>query len=689
MGGWNCRLDGGNVSTLMSPSRIRKRISHDETGSVLVVVAIWLGVAFMFAIFVIDVGNWFEHRRHLQLQADAAAFAGGAQFQACFGGGAGDAGIYKEATKYAGVSTPLYPSLYNSQVGATNQGSLSVLYQSKTYQPGTGGPPADDTQTAGPCTAPNMFDVKMTEAGLPLFFGGFGLSSLNEHARARVQLFTSDSDTPSLPIAPPDTNYGAVMATFIDTATGAELTGCSGGNLISGCTFRLSAGGSCVAAAALVVSCGSATIPVAANSLIGIRVGLGSGYGTCANTSGSALYKCYDQAATSNFLYEIRGYAASGAVLYGVTPTTMCTGGSSSPFFSDLDTTTTCSAGLSAWIDNSIAATANIKATLGDGSAANKNVALTRCSNGSDPLCHDTTGGRNAWSWSTLPGAFAIAPGVGPDSISLKNGNATLGIPSPVSQFYGGGDPDMSGAIKLVQVTDTNGLVGSLVAGSHSITLNVGFGTYQVDTPCTGMSGATYKCAADPTIVLRSKFTNGSGTMAIDCGSGTIKDQIENGCTNQYQVHPAPYTPICDAVTPPDCADTNSIGQGAKVGPVRQGMNDRWGAFCNNYPNYSGATGPDPRLVLILLTDSAAWDNGNGAGVQVPVVRLAAFYVTGWDGASGGCTNTNEPFPDSGGSSQLGDIWGHFVKYVDTLGTPGATVCDPTSPTPCVPSLTK
>ena len=52
----------------------------------------------------IDIGNWWVHKRHLQLQADAAALAGGGRFNECFANPAGaDAVITGEATKYAGV----------------------------------------------------------------------------------------------------------------------------------------------------------------------------------------------------------------------------------------------------------------------------------------------------------------------------------------------------------------------------------------------------------------------------------------------------------------------------------------------------------------------------------------------------------------------------------------------------------
>jgi len=51
-----------------------------ERGSALVLVALWLPVLFGFMILVADVGNWFEHKRHLQMQADAGALAAGGQF---------------------------------------------------------------------------------------------------------------------------------------------------------------------------------------------------------------------------------------------------------------------------------------------------------------------------------------------------------------------------------------------------------------------------------------------------------------------------------------------------------------------------------------------------------------------------------------------------------------------------------
>src|SRR5438105_14537013 len=73
-----------------------------DRGAVIVIVAVWMTSAIALVTFVIDVGHWYEHRRHLQVQVDAAALAGGGKFSACFNNGGGDSSILTEASKYAG-----------------------------------------------------------------------------------------------------------------------------------------------------------------------------------------------------------------------------------------------------------------------------------------------------------------------------------------------------------------------------------------------------------------------------------------------------------------------------------------------------------------------------------------------------------------------------------------------------------
>ena len=63
---------------------VRDRLSEDR-GGVLVTTAVSLALLIGVTILVVDVGHWFQHKRHLQLQADAGALAGAGLFNNCLG----------------------------------------------------------------------------------------------------------------------------------------------------------------------------------------------------------------------------------------------------------------------------------------------------------------------------------------------------------------------------------------------------------------------------------------------------------------------------------------------------------------------------------------------------------------------------------------------------------------------------
>src|ERR671922_274390 len=100
------RLEHGHGHGLLPSERmigVTRRLSNDR-GAVIVIVAAWMTSAIALVTFVIDVGHWYEHKRHLQVQVDAAAFGGGGMFAGCFNGGGGDSSILTEASKYAGAT---------------------------------------------------------------------------------------------------------------------------------------------------------------------------------------------------------------------------------------------------------------------------------------------------------------------------------------------------------------------------------------------------------------------------------------------------------------------------------------------------------------------------------------------------------------------------------------------------------
>jgi hypothetical protein len=213
----------------------------DEAGAVLVIFAVFASGAIGLAAYVIDVGNWFDHHRHLQLQADAGAFAGAQTLAHLINSGCtlqAKKEIYEAVARYAGatsvatpetvskheppmelkVSPPTAPAQaepYNAQAGGTPQSEIHAeVNLNKYYEQ----PQEDKTVVQkAPCEA-GMVDVKMTETNLPWFLklvGGLNLVPyINAHARVTLQQETSAAGLEPLPVA--DTAPVAVRAYFVN-----------------------------------------------------------------------------------------------------------------------------------------------------------------------------------------------------------------------------------------------------------------------------------------------------------------------------------------------------------------------------------------------------------------------------------------------------------------------------------------
>jgi Flp pilus assembly protein TadG len=163
-----------------------------ERGAVLVIFALFMSLAVLLSAFVIDAGNWFEHQRHLQVQADAAAFAAAAKFNyPCTP--TVEKAIYQTAGQYGGAETVLTPGgksegaatpLYNTQIGGTTQANIHEEINSKKY---FGQASEDNTVEKAPCEPEaSMIDVKMTETSLPWFFKILDVPRINAHARVSI-----------------------------------------------------------------------------------------------------------------------------------------------------------------------------------------------------------------------------------------------------------------------------------------------------------------------------------------------------------------------------------------------------------------------------------------------------------------------------------------------------------------------
>ncbi len=644
--------------------RISAELS-DERGGVMALLAVVLPVMLLFVMMVVEFGNFFEHRRHLQLQADAGALAGAGLFNHCFTDDAGNLAaandaIEAQARLYGGA----HATAFNQQVGnATDR--ITQRINRKTFE--VGGPPPDDTVEGSPCAA-RMLDVKMTEADLPLIMRGFAalfgdlfgdrdVDSIN--ARARIEIQELKELNGSLPLAVPDPNPRLAAITFVNES--------GTGNLCASppCSVALEdAGISGKFRQWRTPSPVRITVP-AAGANIGIRVHLAGGTTT---TCGAAFVECFDGLA---FIHGA-GTSTGSQVLTGIWPTN---GSCLNPSFV-YQYPSPCAVGVAATL------------AFGPG-VPDPSVAIVRATVGGNTYPMSYGGG----VWSTAAGSFTPPAFGGAYSVSLGwevrtgtvNGaacnttgsNPCKGTVNDVQRVFSG-SLDLSGSVRTISVSEpTSTAMGSpysLGPGDHDLSVAVGTHFFQaIDAD---------SLRDDETVVLR--LVGSSNNYAIDCGWTNLRERIENGCQFAYQRNTrVPGCPPPAPVTPPDCVDTDP---GAAVGQIRQGMNTRFGCSPNRWGEFP-VDPTDPRIVPMILTDYGSFViNGRH---QVAVRRFGAFYVTGWDGAT--CA-PNEPYPFTG--SAQGNIWGHFTHSVSTInnggGDPNASCnFDPLALDACIAVMTR
>jgi hypothetical protein len=685
---------------------------NNERGSVIVTAGVMAMAFVLLGAVVVEVGQWFEHRRHIQTRADAAALAAGQALAQCFNIGINgvteptvDSQVESWAKSYGGISGGAAAGTgapYNQQFGTSSSNLMS--FQSDTYPSSGNQNPArnlgNECFQADGVTPNLMLDVKMTQEGIPPIFGFSPSESV--HGWARVQLQEIQSLRPTMPLAIPDVRPKQVAVTFVNNSTGAALTNCP-----NGCVFQLAG-----PTTSGQLNDWAATVPIPAAAMasapsnIGMRVGIGSQVGTCANVNQTATYTCYDYgsngSAQSDGVIDLRAYnptaagSQSSPVLKAVTPTT-CSG---TPYFSIYQATGTgtCDAGVTATVDFGASgppAGAAVQATI----------------NGTTvPLAN--TSGTNTWVSNpvTLPlqgGPYPVRMAWCVSNCSKQSSFTNFNGGNPVQQIFSGSDGSSpilpGGPIFAASVLDNsnNSAFYSFPtnqAASLAVTIGLTGGAHLPIRCSNNTSGATYSCATDPPVLLR--FTSGSGndslTYAINCGTipgngngPDLSQQIQFGCANPFSLNSLDVCPDPANPSPPDCAPVNT---GAKVGQVPSALNARFdptGMKCdaNNYPNYPP---DDPRAVNLIITDFSAFTGSGGStSSNVPVVTFATFYVTGWDSADSSCASVNEPAPpQDAGNGKGSNIWGHYIADVSLGSVPNGRACLP-GVTPCAIALTR
>ncbi len=673
----------------------------DERGATLVIFALWLPVLALFATFVLDVGNWFEHRRHLQMQADAGALAAGGSFNSCFAG-TGSGPVTDSARQYAGDPTYGGANLYNAQIGGANKGAVSMLVNSKTYpDPRSGDPGPDDTVEQPPCDA-KMADVKLSESNLPLFFGLFKtpcvLFLCRIHGHARVQVFAETTRSGTLPVAVPDPGLVTAAAVdYINEDTGAVVATANLTN-VAGSSPPM-----------WTHSAAPVSVDMAGVSHLGIRVKLsGAVPPPTTITCGQVLTQCYDLGTAdasglpTNGVLFVQGYPAAGYTTGAsgeptVKGVSLFTGGGSpcsdAYFFSLISGS--CTLGVQADVTFPAGSgTTTVSATI---TGANGYTETNRLSNTTGTTWRTTGSGqfkffnvpaqegplRVTLSWSKTGGSFGGRACGGGSSVCTGDWNGYL-----FQRSFAATDP-RSGPIDGAWLKEspsgassTYSYLNNGAATTHN--LWVGLQLHQSLANATGV--------ASPPVYLR---VLGSQNQSIDCDPGypNIRTELANGCRPTYTVNPTytcpDYNALWSTPQPWACVKTQT---GGSVGQVTQGMEDRLmpGGVCvpNNWASFPNFSSGDPRLIPVIVTPFGSF-GGSGNDI-IPVTGFAQFYVTGWAKNTG----SSNPQPDCPGDDRPPDkgyIVGHFVKYVDSLnsGGGGTSTCNFNAFGNCVAVLTR
>ena len=698
----------------------------DPRGATLVIFAIWLPVLVLFATFVLDVGNWFVHKRHLQTQADAGALAAGGSFNQCFGGG-GSTAVENMARRYAGDTGS--SNAYNSQVGGSNRGALTIRINSKTYA--VGGPGPDDTVEAPACTA-KMVDVKATEANLPLFLGVVPrflsmrfLPAINAHAR--VEIRSENTSQGALPVGVPDVNPVAAIATFVDDSTGTALSGCTDsatGVSLPACTVPLTRGTTLSNGVIVWDSTTSvATVPIGVTN-VGVRIALAGttlcnpaasphcGPGISAAPASAlcnqVLVTCYE-AGSATSLVRIRGWSStpSGAQpsppqarSVQLTPGTNCT----DPYFSS-DKELCPNVRIAAHIDIGALAASSAAITAFGGNCPNKGCTLTH--GAGDLWTSGDIGITGAGvvplqlDWEEKSGSIT---GLGACKNTGSNPCKGTFAPNPMRRSYIGADA-LSGPIKLLQVWNYDGgAPGTFWADSFQSNASPNTHKLVVKLGITA-SLQNAQSVGDPIVALR--VIGGSQNQSLDCDPNTsnLSDELAIGCRPTYskntgQTCPNSPSALWGSPQPWPCV---AIQTGNATNQVPKGLNQRVlgdpkPTACpaagqlghNNWSMFPNLPSGDPRIIHVFLTPFGSF-SGSGS-TTVPVTNFATFYLTGWTGQGSGFNNPcqgngDDPVPNN----DAGIIVGHFIKYIDALNTGGGgtDLCDFTAFGNCVSVLTR
>lgn len=705
-------------------------LGAEQDGAVLIITVAFMLFVLVITTFVIDEGIWYVHRRHLQTEADAAAFAGAQNFQfPCTSGGTVDQQVTAAAHQYDGTTAA--GGGYNQQVPKTPPAAnlISLINQasfSGQSQPG-------DTGLSGsPCTD-GIVDVKLSEAKPAAYFPFFSPAYITAQARVSIEQANSG---PGEPFAEPLPTPNKMIVELVDESNGnARVAGPLTLTPSADRTTWTTASGA-------AVTFSDAAHP--ATLALGLRVLMSSSSST---TCGSGGATCYVNESPAIGVAYMRVWTNSGTP--GVPKKTEPVAPQAKDVTLSPAATEGCPNAPSGTFSNFVSSSASCKVT------ASATMAFTTAPEGTELLCSNSSltlkangtavamtcpGGGPNGIWKSA--SASIAPNSGPTSFTLswsltagkrpagaaggeKLGaetlftctvktactgsfdGATAASPQVVQRIYSGAYDSISEA-----TSNSGPIIGATVADAStgSAIMSVQKGTSKtVNITVNALGFQNSKTIPSPPI--RLSFGGNQANAALECGGSNggpeFEKAVAEGCPNVYATTSEPNPPICSNQPPGPrvCAKENP-GNGKLDKNLDGGMNmrvngsknakcvspNRWAAP-NTVAQVLTQSPKDPRLIVVLVTDYGALNNGSS---EIPIRAFASFYVTGWagdpcigqpNGTSNGLAYTTD---DNPGSSNTGVLLGHFVKYVSSAPTgTGSGRCEENSFGDCIAVLTR
>ncbi len=654
-----------------------------ERGQAMVLFAIILPVILAFGSVVLTVGNWWVHKRHLQTQVDAAAFAGGTEFWGCsslFDPATANITIKARALEYAGDSLrppssmdPTFTAPVRNPQVQTPDDVRAVLNSTTWWAQGdpTDGTGLDDTidpdgdpLTPGDPCSTRTLDVKATDDEAPTLWGWLPFVA-SPKTKARVEIRQVVEMSGMLPFAVPEIDPAAVVALFVnednpdpDPAILGYLDLCKP----SDCPGLVPPDNNF---SYWMTTSPSAPIDIPSENTSVIILISKNEKPPALNLSGTigqicgqspGLVRCHAGSSKTSGVNFIHGWAdnpgqPNNPRIRDVSVLNLSCSDPSAPYFLN---SADCEVGILANIDFGFTGDPVPNRPIGIGAQAWLH-ASANCGGSGDPLTGSWTSGTES-TWTGGSKTINAASGRNPLSIEWQTRpNPGPGFSDCFNLVAAPYAADLaSGPLEYVDISGTGPsppyppVIDSNSRNSggpgHNITVTVGLNKPLAIEPPT-----------NPPLLLRFASKSGSLNQALDCDAGIVfKDEIADGCQTRYRLnyfdwsvppdgtyewddilcagYPLPSDlPPPTFLPPPGTNAPNCVA--AKTGDVvsmRQGLFER---FQTNPNAPAGANGCWRNNWPAIAADIPGWIKSGGPANDPRYITLIITDMTAFTGS--------------------------------------------------------